>query len=420
MEIKTKYRKIKKGFKLKSDSIAVDINKLEPDSVRNSIQITWDHAENFSVFDNKGNKWIDFTSGIFVTNAGHSNPSIKKAIKKQIDNNLLFSYNYPTKIKRDFIKKLLSISPKHFNKVTLLNSGSEAVDAAYKLIKIWGNKNNKKYIIVFRNAYHGRGLANDFISGNKNRASWSNLNDKNVKFINFPYNESDKFNEKSLPPKNQIAGFILETFQGWGAWFYPKEFITGLTSFTKKNKILLCFDEMQSGFYRLGPLYGYTTYGKNIKPDILCLGKGISSSLPISAVLTKDEIINIDKNADLHGTQSGNPLSCAAALANIEFLSKKSEIKKRNGLIKKFELELKKLEKINIIKKVNVRGLIAGLIFKSKNDAKNVLHTLIKNGILPVDTGRESIKLAPPLTISKDALTEALNVIKEAIKKYDI
>ena len=109
--------------------------------------IKWHKARDFNVYDDKGNKWIDMTSGIFVTNAGHSNPFIRKAIKDQMYDDLMFAYQYNTDIRNEFIEKLLEISPSHFNKVVLLNSGSEATDAAYRLIKLWGKKKNKKYKI---------------------------------------------------------------------------------------------------------------------------------------------------------------------------------------------------------------------------------------------------------------------------------
>ena len=294
---------------------------MEPLATQQTIQLPWKKASGFSVYDFNGNKYIDMTSGIFVANAGHSNKIIKKAIRKTLDADLLFTYNYPTEVKRDFLKKLLAVSPRHLNCAMLLITGSETVDAAYKLIKNWGNKQGRKYIITFTGSYHGRGLSNDLICGSGTKADWSGVKDKNVVFLDFPYSHDARFDPKKLPPPGEIAGFMLETFQGWGAWFYPPKYLRDLYAFARKAGALVCFDEMQSGFYRLGTVYGYLTYSAAIKPDILCLGKGISSSLPLAAVLTTKKIADVDPNADLHGTQSGNPLCCAASLANLDFLS---------------------------------------------------------------------------------------------------
>lgn len=415
--MKTKYRNVSPSFSLAKNPLDRKISAHEPLSTRNSIPLTWHKAKDFSVWDDKGNKWIDLTSGIFVANAGHANPHIKQAIKKQLDADLIFSYNYPTKIKERFITKLLSLAPKHFDTLTLLNSGSEAMDTAHKLIKLYGAKTGKKYIITFNGSYHGRGLSNDLISGSKKKAAWSGIEDDAVVFLDFPYDQNTTFNPKVLPPKNEIAGFVLETFQGWGAWMYPKPFVNDLAHFAKQNGALLAFDEMQAGMYRMGPLFGYMTYG-DLKPDIVALGKGISSSLPLSVVLSRKELFNIDPGADLHSTHSANPVCTAAALANIEFLSSKTEIARRKKTVSLFEKELKKLEASPLITHVNVRGLIAGLIFEKAEVATAVVMECIKQGVLPVCTNRNSIKLAPPLTITPLALKEALSVIQDVIANY--
>ena len=353
--IKTKYRSIAKNFSLTNNQLDRYLSAHEPASTHNSIPLTWAKAKDFSVFDEKGNKWIDLTSGIFVANAGHANPKIKQVIQKELSSDLLFAYNYPTRIKEKFIRALLARSPKHFNALTLLNSGSEAMDIVYKMLKLYGNKTGKKYIISFKGNYHGRGLSNDLISGSKAKAAWSGVTDDAVIFLDFPFEESATFDPTLLPPGSEIAGFVIEGFQGWGAWFYPKKYLNDLVSFAHKNGALVAFDEMQSGMYRLGPIFGYMTYG-TFKPDIIALGKGISSSLPLSAVLSRKELFDIDPKADLHGTHSGNAVCTAAGLANLEFLSSASEVARRKKTIPVFERELKTLEKSPLIQKVNVRG----------------------------------------------------------------
>ena len=412
MAIKTKHREIKDGFSI--DSTLFDaLAKMEPKATQQFIPLTWKKAVDFSVWDGHGNKWIDLTSAIFVANAGHANPKIKQAIKDQVDTDLLFAYNYPTEIKYKFISKLLELSPKHFNRVTLLNSGSEAMDITYRLVKQYGKVPKKKYIITFTGAYHGRGLSNELISGNKEKASsWSGISDSDIVFLNFPYDEKNIFDSSQLPPADQIAGFILETFQGWGAWFYPKGFVNEIYTLAQKHGALLCFDEMQAGFYRLGPLYGYMTYGEEIRPDIIALGKGISSSLPLSAVLSREDIVDLDPKADLHGTHSGNAMCCAASLANIEFLNSLEEVQKRTKTNAVFTTELQSLTSSPLIKQVNVRGMIAALIFHKTEEASRVVRGCIESGVLPVCTNRESIKIAPPLTITEDAIREFVGVIK--------
>ena len=413
--IKTTHRFIRSDFKLYGNDKDKIRFKYESNSVKAQLPIVWSKAKNFNVYDKNGNKWIDLSSGIFVTNAGHSNPKIKKAIKKQLNNNLLYSYQYYTNIRKNFVRKLLSISPSHFEKVVLLNSGSEATDAAYRLIKVWAKKNNKKYIVSFNGSYHGRVLGSDLICGKKDSTDWSNVVDDDIVFLDFPYKKDDKFDAKLLPPANEIAAFFIETYQGRTAQMYPKPYIEELYRFAKENGSLVCFDEIQAGFYRMGKLYGYMTYG-NFKPDLLCLGKGITSSLPLSAVIATKELIDVDLSTNLSSTHAGNALCCASGLANLKFLTNNKFQKSFQKRSKIFEERIKGLEKYGCISYVNIRGMVAGVIFKDPKVADKVVELLVTNGVFPVNTWSDSIKLGPPLTISEEAIHEAIDVFEESIK----
>ena len=357
--------------------------------------ITWKDAHGHIIKDDKGKRYIDLTSGVFVTNAGHGNQYIADAIR---DQEMLFSFYYPTEIREKFTSKLLEISPPHFNNVILRNTGSEVMEVAYHLLK----QRKRKYIVSFKGSYHGSGLGSQLLAG---KAGWSGVKDDIIQ-LDFPYKQRDKFDVSKLPPGEQIAGFVLETFQGWGSWFYPKSFVIDLCHFAKDHGALVCFDDMQGGFYRMGTLYGYMTYG-DIEPDILCLGKGITSSLPLSAVLTTEKAEDL-----MYGTQSANPVCLAAALANIEFLEEYSKSKHFKRIQLVFEEEMKKIKKLI---KVNSRGMVAGIIFKNEKEATKVVDKCIKQGVLPVHTKRESIKIGPPLTITEEALRKALTILREAI-----
>ena len=294
--IKTKNRIIQDDFDVEQYRYLTEERKtLEDYSACYEIPLLWEKAKDFSVYDDSGNKWIDMTSGIFVCNSGFSNFKIKKAIRNCLNNDLLFSFVYNTKIRIEFVKYLLSISSKYFNKAILLNSGSEATDTAYKLIKIWSKKNKKKYILTFNGSYHGRSLGSCLLSKSKEYSEWSGFKDDDVIFIDFP-KENDKFDSNMLPQTNEIAAFFLESYQGYSAEFYSESYIQDLYNYAKKNNILVVFDEIQSGFYRCGKLYNYMFY-KGIEPDIICLGKGISSSLPLAAVLSRADIIDIDETS---------------------------------------------------------------------------------------------------------------------------
>jgi len=224
--------------------------------------------------------------------------------------------------------------------------------------------------------------------------------------------------------ENDICGFMLETFQGWGAVFYPKEFVKAIETICKKNNLLLSFDEMQSGFARTGKKFGYEHY--EVQADLLCCGKGIASGFPLSAVIGTAEIMDLPEVGNMSSTHSANPFVCAAGMATLEEIDRLNLVNETNrkGLIfhqKLNELKLKYSENISF---VFGQGLLAALIFKlpNTNDPETHLPSIIsekamQKGLLVVHTGRESIKLAPPLTISDEALVEGINVLDESISE---
>ena len=185
--IKTNHRTIQKNFHIGDELFDGHPSIYESTNIRSQLSISWAKAKDFYVFDKKGNKWIDLTSGIFAMNCGHSNTFVNDAIKKQLDADLSFAFLYHTEIRAKLAQKILEISPDHFEKVAFLNTGSEATDTAYKIIKYWAKNNNRKYIICFNGSYHGRVLTADLMSNKAGNSSWANVKDDSIVFIDFPY-----------------------------------------------------------------------------------------------------------------------------------------------------------------------------------------------------------------------------------------
>ena len=142
--VHTENRLIKEDFELSYGDLTEIRHKYEPLALGDQVPVVWHKAKDFNIYDEDGNKWIDMTAGIFAANAGHSNEKIKQAIKKQLDQDLIFAYQYETRIRADFVTKFIDVAPDYLNKVVLLNTGSEATDTCYRLIKLWAKKNNKK------------------------------------------------------------------------------------------------------------------------------------------------------------------------------------------------------------------------------------------------------------------------------------
>jgi 4-aminobutyrate aminotransferase-like enzyme len=228
--------------------------------------------------------------------------------------------------------------------------------------------------------------------------------------------------EKQLNAKTDLCGFLLETFQGWGAVMYPPEFVQEVEVFARENGALVAFDEMQAGFGRLGKLFGYMHYG--VEPDLLCCGKGASSSLPLSMVLGRREVMDLPPIGSMSSTHSANPLACAAGQANLQALLQDGLIENSRVLGEVFHVRLNEMKSTfsDHIGRVLGRGLLAALHFVDRNGtplvdiANGVCQEAMRRGLLVVHTGRETIKLAPPLCINEDAMIEGLSVLSDSIK----
>ena len=216
---------------------------------------------------------------------------------------------------------------------------------------------------------------------------------------------------------------MLETFQGWGAIFYPKEFVKEISKLCRKNKILLTFDEMQAGFGRTGKKFGYEHY--DVKPDLICCGKGMGGGIAISGVIGKKIIMDLPSVGEMSSTNSANPLACIAGMSVIDEIINKKILKKVNVNGKVLKEGLDEIMKNNSsIKYVMGKGMIYALIFDKeiKNigaKLRRVCFKAMQNGLMVVCTGRESIKIGPPLTITKAAIKEGLHVLgKEILNEF--
>lgn len=389
------------------------LDNYEAISAHDQLPIIWSKAKDYYVWDIFGNKYIDFTSGICVTNIGHSNNNVIKALKKQLNKGLIYAYNYPTLIKIKLLKELINITPFFCEKVVLFSTGAEAIEASCKIIRQYWQKRNKfdkKYIIGIQYAMHGKTSLAENLAG---RYDWS----ANKFIINIIpcFEENIYDNSSSNYYKNEmyylkdkakdIAGIIIESYQGWSARFYNKQWIQELVNFCKNNNILVCFDEIQGGFGRTGKLFAYEHY--DVEPDLIVVGKALGGGLPISAILGRANIL--DSGDELSSTQSGNVLACASAIESIK------QIKKILPSIKyKSEILYNGLKKLGL--KINGKGLLYAIITNTKEQANDIVFKAMRKGLLLIWTHKNSVKIAPPLNITKDALFKGLNIIKKIIK----
>lgn len=443
--VKTKYRSIKTKIPVpQSKQIFAALSKYEARSMHGQLPVVWDKAEDFIVSDKWGNRWIDFTSTIFVANTGHSNSRVMAALKKQLSRKLLHTYTYAHDIRAKFLKKLIEITPAFCQKAFLLSAGTEATECAVKLMRMYGQKTDAKKIgiVSFRSCMHGRTMGAEFLRGDLKSSGWIGYMDPFIYHLTFPYpwlNESGKeidwskrFNQDmdDLKKKgvdfNKICGFMIESYQGWGAIFYPKAYIQELSAFARRNNILVTFDEIQGGFGRSGKLFCYQHY--NVEPDLLCLGKALSGGLPLSAVIGRREILDLPGVGSMSSTHSANPLCCAAGLANLDAIESGNLVKEsaRKGKILHKRLNEMMSKFPHRISYILGKGLLAGMLMKDSRNGRpdslfpsRVCERAMQKGLLLVHTGRESIKIGPPLTIPDRALLEGLKVLEESIQEID-
>ena len=412
------------------------LNNLETRGMHQQFNVHWKKARGVFVVDRNNNKYLDFTSGIFVANVGHSNKEVINEISKSLKSPLIYSYNYPHEKRINYLKLLKKFCKGYFEKFYLLSGGSESVEAAIKLSRLYGIKRKKRKlgIISLNGNWHGRTMGAQMLNSDPNQNSWT-IKDKRNIFLDFPYpwkvknKNSKNFFKNSLKNfkkkdfKKDFCAFFLESFQGWGAVFYPKNYVKEVEKFCKKNDILLVFDEMQAGFGRTGKNFGFQHY--NVKPDLICCGKGMGSGFPISGVFGSKKILDLPAPGSMSSTNSANPLACAAGIATLKEFKNKNIVKNSEIIGKLFHVELNKIKKKfnEFIFDIQGKGLIAAIIFKDNINlnltsidlANIVCEKAIKNKLLVVRTGRESIKLGPPLIINKQELLKGVKILERSI-----
>ncbi len=420
--------------------ILESLDIVESRSMHGQIPIIWDAAYDFNIIDIKGNKFIDFTSAIFFANVGHSNLKVSNSIQDMLNKPIMGCYAYGSEVRANYLQKLIEFCGPGFDKAFLLSAGTEATEAAFKLMRMYGQTKSKERlgVISLENNWHGRTMGAQMMSGNLKQKEWIGFDDKDIHHLSFPYpwvlngqsgesfflKKIQELKKNGVDPKKDICGMILETFQGWGAVFYPKDYVKAAETFCRDNDIVLTFDEMQAGFGRTGKAFGYQHY--DVVPDLICCGKGMGNGYPLSGVIGRGDIMDLPEIGNMSSTHSANPMACAVGLAVLEEIESRNLIEeaKRKGEILKTKLNYLKEISNGRVSHILGEGLISAILFQDPNTggadgltASMVAEKCYEKGVLVVHTGRESIKLGPPLTILDEALIEGLDVIIESFKE---
>jgi len=407
-----------------------------------------DHGKGTLVWDVDGNQFLDFAAGIAVNATGHSHPRVVQAVKEQSEKFLHISADFYHENWITLGERLDQIAPFKEDAVSFMtNSGTESVEAAIKLARY---HTGATQFIGFLGAFHGRTLGSLSFTASKplyHEGFYPLMS--GVVHVPYPnpyrpvllsrlgedYGETvvryieDQVLGKLLPAED-VAGIMIESIQGEGGYIVPTPgFYPALRELCDKHDILLIVDEVQSGMGRTGKWWAIEHFG--IEPDIVCAGKGIASGIPLGAIIARKSLATWPLGS--HGnTYGGNPIACAAALATMDLIEE--ELLQNAAEVGGYAIDA--LTEIGArhpsVGQVRGRGLMIGVEFVKEQFSKEPAHDLrervvqhsFERGLITLGCGRNTIRVSPPLSISKSEMDDGLEIFEEAItlaeKEYAI
>ncbi len=416
--------------------------KYEPQCLNWQAPVVWDHAKGAEIWDVDGKHYIDWTSGVLVTNVGHAHPVLAEALAKQAKR-LLNPFDFPTPERIKLTKRLVDLFPPHLDKAFFVTTGSEATDAAIRMAKRYSGKFE---ILSFWGGFHGRTYGPMSVAGSiKTKKGFGPTVPGSI-FAPYPYcyrcpfgktyPDCDMFCLKFLDKvvevesTGNLGALIIEPYQGAAGFIFPPDgFLKKLESWAKERGLVFILDEVQASYGRTGTMWAFEH--ENLKPNIVTLGKGIGSGVPIAAVVTESKIVNSLDTGEMSSTLGGNPLSCAGALAVLDIMEKEKLVeraKNLGGYLKERLDDLKK--KYEFIGDVRGKGMVYGIEFvKDKNSkepapelTKEIVLKCVESGLMVGKVGLYGnvLRVAPPLVIEKELIDKSVEIFDSVLSKIKI
>jgi ornithine--oxo-acid transaminase len=371
------------------------------------------------LWDVEGKRYYDFLSAYSAVNQGHCHPKIIDSLIEQAQKLTLTSRAFHSEelsLFTEFITNYFG-----YDKVLPMNTGAEAVETALKLCRHWAYKvkkveENKAKIIVCKGNFHGRTLA--IISFSTDTGAKKDFGPYIPGFEVIPYNDLPAL-AAALKDKN-VAGFLVEPIQGEAGVIVPDEgYLSKAKQYCADANVLFIADEIQTGLCRTGKML--CCDHEDVRPDILILGKALSGgAMPVSAVLADDQIMLTIKPGEHGSTYGGNPLACKVAMTALEVLKEEKLAENAETLGKIFRQELQKINSPHILK-IRGKGLLNAIVIdhEDKDAAWRLCLELKENGLLAKQTHGDIIRFAPPLIITKQQISECIEIIKKSLKLLD-
>jgi len=376
--------------------------------------VTVEKGKGAHVWDIDGKEYIDCMGGYGVALVGHQNKRVNDAIKEQVDKIITVHSSLYNKTREEFLKTLIGLAPNGLTQVHLNNSGAEAVEAAIKFARKF---TGKKGMVAMKGSYHGKSFGALSLTFNpKYKKAFAPLVEK-VSFASYGDIESLK---EAID--DDTAFVILEPIQGEsGIIVAPDGFLQDVRKLCDEKGILLIFDEIQAGLGRTGRLWACDHW--NTAPDILCLAKGIAGGVPMGATLVRPDILASMSKGEHSSTFGGNPISCAAGVAALKSITEDGLIENSEKMGKLFKEGLEKLkENHTMIREIRGKGLMIGV--EMKFEVRDILMGLIREGVLMLYSGRNILRILPPLVITEEDVTKVLHaldtILTEEEKKRNV
>lgn len=367
-------------------------------------------AKDMEIYDENGNAYLDFYAGIAVNSAGNCNEKVVAAIKEQASD-IIHTFNYPYTIPQALLAKLICETI-GMDKIFYQNTGTEANEAMIKMARKYGVETygaHKYHIVSAKNSFHGRSYGSLSATGQPHNGCQIGYNPILPGFTYAEFNNLQSF--KDACTENTIA-IMIEPVQGEGG-VHPatKEFMTGLREFCDEKGILLLLDEVQTGWCRTGEVMAYMNYG--IKPDIVSMAKAMGGGMPIGAICATKKVAKAFTNGSHGTTYGGNPVCCAASLAQIHELLDRKLAENAKEMGEYFKTQLR--NNLPCVKDVRGLGLLVGVEF-DRDIAVDVKHGCFDRKLLITAIGGNIIRMVPPLILTKEDCDKATAIIKEVVE----
>ena len=398
--------------------------------------IVWDRAEGVTVWDVDGNRFIDWTSGVLVTNVGHAHPRLAAAVAGQAER-LLNCYDFPTRERVTLAERMVKLAPSNLDSAFFATVGSEAVDAAVRVAK---RATGGFEVISFHGAFHGRTMGTMSLGGSTGTKQRFGPPVPGVLFAPYPDAYRDPFGGDGsdvsarcldyldiavkAQSTGEIAALIVEPYQGAGGFVFPPDgFLASLGEWCRERDILFILDEVQSSFGRTGTFLALEHEG--LRPNLVTIGKGIGSGVPISCLLAESRLMESLGAGDMSSTWGGNPLCCAAAHAVLDIFAEEGLVENAGTIGAHMKTRLIAMkETCRHLGDVRGRGLVMGLDIvkdtrtkeRDPETTRTIIERCCEKGLIIGAVSGNVIRVAPPLVITRDAADESLDIMESVLR----